>query len=71
MFNSRLDLYTILLVSRRGDFALARSSPCELGLDVGLGKLEARRAAVDYDADGETVRFSIAAEYLVLQWRCG
>jgi hypothetical protein len=51
MFNPGLYFYTILLVSGCGDFALARSSPCELGLDVGLSELETRWAAVDYDAD--------------------
>lgn len=50
-----LDFHTILLVARGGDCALARPTAGHLGLDVGLGELHARRAAVDNATDGEAV----------------
>jgi hypothetical protein len=60
VFRAGVDLDAVLFVARRRDGALARTSACELGLDVGLVEGETWRAAVDYDSDGETVGFTIA-----------
>lgn len=55
-----LDLYSVLLVSRGRQGALSGTAAGHLGLDVVLGELHARRAAVDNTADGAAVRLAIA-----------
>ena len=49
--------HAVLLVARGGQRALTRPAPCELGLDVGLGKGETGWTAVDNRAHGRSVRF--------------
>lgn len=61
---ARLDLYSVLLVPRGRQGALPGTATGHLGLDVVLGELHARRAAVDDTADGAAVRFAIAGGLL-------
>ena len=55
-----LDQHAVLLVARGRDGALAGAAARHLRLDVVLGELHARRAAVDDAADGAAVRLAIA-----------
>ena len=52
------DLDGIGLLARRGDVTLAWAPAVELGLDFSGGYWQARRAAVDDNADGGTVAFA-------------
>lgn len=61
---ARLDLDSVLLVARGRQGALAGSAAGHLRLDVALGELHARRAAVDDTADGAAVRLAIAGNML-------
>ena len=55
---ARVDGDAVLLVARGGDGRLARAAAVELGLDVGFGEGEARRAVLDDAGDGLAVRLS-------------
>src|SRR5690606_30531565 len=60
--DAREDADLVGLLARRGDLALARAAAVELGLDVGLAQRQARRAAVDDDADAASVAFAPGAD---------
>lgn len=57
---ARLYLNLVLLISRCCNRGLTRPSSCHLGLDVGFGELQTRRAAIDDGSNAEAVRLAIA-----------
>ena len=52
------DFHRVGLAPLRGEARLARPPLVEIGLDVGLGQRDARRAAVDHAADRRPVAFA-------------
>ena len=52
------DLHRVGFLARRNDFGLAGPAPVQIGLDVRLGELEARRAAVHDHTHAAAVGFA-------------
>ncbi len=58
VFHAGQDGHLIRLIAFRGQFALARAAPVELGLDFSGFEFQPGGAAIDHGADGRTVRFA-------------
>jgi hypothetical protein len=62
LVDARQDLNLVRLLPLRGEARLAGAAAIEKGLDVRLGQVEARRAAVNDGTDSWTVRLAPGGE---------